>query len=305
MNDHPEDGEMNYGTEQLSLLQFVMLYEDYIDDYVTGCAKRAYEKGFILSLSADGASSGFLCAQDEGSCIYIEHVFTIPSHRNKGICTSLIKSALAKTDGPARLSVSSKCPDGTIIKHIVSGLGFYSKQMLRISVCTNESSTVWNRFMEEKGNILCDALERQGITTASFDNAGSKVLEQVYYSCFNDYKNVIDPRPFFDIRARNLLYDMSYLAIKDGKVIAYTLVTKADSRSVVFEQISASSSHIGTGAVLLPFASAIGNFYDSGMRYALYAMADDNIRAGKFRNKILSQLEKSVSTTETFYRERN
>ena len=296
---------MNYDTEQISLLQFVMLYEDYINDYVTGCAKRAYEKGFILSISADGIPSGFLCAQDEGSCIYIEYVFTIPSHRNKGICTSLIKSALSETDGPVRLSVSSKCPDGALIKHIVLGLGFYSKQHLRISVCTDKSSTVWNRFMEEKGNALCDFLKRQGITTASFDNAGPEVLEQVYNSCINEYKNVIDPRPFFDIRSRNLLYDMSYLAVKDGKVIAYTLVTKADSRSVVFEQISASSSYIGSGAVLLPFASAIGSFYDSGMRYALYAMADDNIRAEKFRNKILYQLEESVSTSESFYRERN
>ncbi len=305
MNDLPGLGAMNYDTERLSLLQFVMLYEDHINDYVTGCAKRAYEKGFILSLTSDGIPSGFLCAQDEGSCIYIEYVFTIPSQRNKGVCTSLIMSTLSRTDGPVRLSVSSKCPDGAVMKHIVTGLGFYSKQQLRISVCTNESSAVWNRFMEEKGNTLCDVLKRQGITTERFDNAAPGVLEQIYNSCFNEYRNVLDPRSFFDIRARNLLYDMSYLAVKDGKVIAYTLVTKADSRSVVFEQISASSSYIGSGAVLLPFASAIGSFYDSGMRYALYAMADDNIRAGKFRNKILSQLEKSVSTTETFYRERN
>ncbi len=120
--------------------------------------------------------------------------------------------------------------------------------------------------MDKRGSRLCAALEKLNFSTYSFADAPEELLDQVYFSVESDYGNTLDPKPFFDVKARNMLYDMSFAAEKNGKLAAYVLTVGAGKWALIYEHISSHKDMQMTGAVLLPFCKAIEKFFVSGSK---------------------------------------
>ena len=170
--------------------------------------------------------------------------------------------------------------------------------------CENkgEAPERWKDFMKKRGSGLCCTLERHGYTAVPFSDCSEGILRQVYFSCMTDYGNTLDPRPFFDIKAKNMLWDMSFAAMRDDKLAAYVLTVGAGASAVIYEHISVSKSELGSGAVLLPFCRSMDRFFETGKGTASYAMYDSNRQAGAFRKSVLSFFDTRVSSVCNFCR---
>ena len=156
--------------------------------------------------------------------------------------------------------------------------------------------------MSEKGDRLAAYLGRRGYQVVSFAEAPQEIIDQLRNSPRSEYKNMLDPAVFLDIPANCLSWDMSYAAVKDGRLAGYVLVTQNSPTKAVFEHISESSAEQGTGLILLPYAAAMEKaFAHSGIETISYAMYESNARANAFREETLSMLKPSVTVSENYY----
>ena len=96
---------------------------------------------------------------------------------------------------------------------------------------------------------------------------------------------------------RGMDWDMSFLAVKKHKLAAYSLVSRPDERSVIFQHISEGKEFVGSGVIFLPFAASMGMFPVFHCNRAAYAMYENNDRANAFRRKLLTV----VTSTERYY----
>ena len=154
--------------------------------------------------------------------------------------------------------------------------------------------------MERKGKRLCATLERQGYTPVSFDALDEELLNQLRCSDRSEYANMFHPTLFLDDPAKKLSPDLSFAAVKDGRLVSYCLVSMADRRTAIFEQISVSAREQGQGIILLPYICSMNQFFEKELSAAFYAMYGSNRHANAFRNKVLMLFPTSQSTMENY-----
>ena len=154
--------------------------------------------------------------------------------------------------------------------------------------------------MDKVGNKFCEILIRQGFECFSFNEAAENFLDELYHSDENEYKNTFSTKVFFDNANKCLDKNLSFLATKNGKLAAYSLVSRPDEKSAVFEHISTSEEHRGTGCIFLPFANSMEEFRKAGCNRAAYVMYEDNTHANAFRKKLLERVTVSQHTSYNF-----
>ena len=126
----------------------------------------------------------------------------------------------------------------------------------------------------------------------------------MYHSDDNEDTNLLSTKVFFDNANKFLDKDLSFLATKNGKLAAYSFVSRPDSKSAVFEHISTSEEYKGTGCIFLPFAKSMEEFKNSGCNRAAYVMYDDNTHANAFRKKLLERVTASHHKSYNFVLEK-
>lgn len=291
--------------EQMSLFHFLMTFTER-NPYVNLCAREASEKGILLGAEYDGKPAGYLCAGYDTQTLLITYAYTLEEFRNKGVLSALVRKLSKMTkDTCLRISIKSDNPYYTAFASVCKHNRFEQRDSVKTYICRCEDPAVaekWHGFMEKQGNRLCATLKRQGFQAMSFQDAPQELLSQVYSSQETDYGNTLDPKPFFDVKAKNMLYDMSFVAKKNGKLSAYVLAVGAGTGNVIYEHISAHAGELGRGAVFLPFCRAVDIFFDKHMKTASYAMYDSNQHAGAFRKKVLSIFDTRCSEVCNFYR---
>ena len=292
-------------TEEISLLSFLLTFQGHRTAFADMCAREAAEKGVLLTAELDGKPAGYLCASYDIQSLLITYAYTLPEYRKQGVLTELC-AALCKSASSiaVRLSIKSDHEYYAAFEAVCRKLGFRQTDTVMTYSCENKGDARerWEIFMEQHGNGLCGTLERRGYRAFPFSECPREVLEQVYYSCMTDYGNTLDPRPFFDVKAKNMLWDMSFAAVRENKLSAYVLTVGAGASAVIFEHISASKTEIGSGAILLPFCRSMDRFFEIGKGTASYAMYDSNRQAGAFRKKVLSVFATRSSSVYNFCR---
>ena len=111
--------------------------------------------------------------------------------------------------------------------------------------------------MNHKGAGLCATLKKQGYCAVSFVDADESLLKQLRISDRSEYGNMFHPAEYMDNPAKKMSWEMSYAAVRNNILQAYTLVSRRNTDKVIFEQISASSNEQGSGVILLPFVCAM------------------------------------------------
>lgn len=122
-----------------------------------------------------------------------------------------------------------------------------------------------------------------------------------YHIVFAGYKNALADYCARQAASKQLSWDLSYVAVRNGTLSAYCLVALADSRSAVFDQISVSAAEQGGGVILLPYVFSMQRFFERGMENACYAMYGSNRHANAFRKKLFQIFPTNEQTVENYF----
>lgn len=270
----------------------------YSDLSVKGALKSG---GRLYILFEDNLPAGYLCIVNEENIARVLYVYTSPARRNSGVCKTLLQHACKNADRKVRVAVSEEMEGFHFIKKACLSLGFFEESKCIIhSSGKGKDFSNWVNYMDKVGNKFCEILIRQGFECFSFNEAAKNFIDELYHSDENEYKNAFSTKVFFDNANKFLDKNLSFLATKNGKLAAYSLVSRPDERSAVFEHISAAEEYRGTGCIFLPFARSMEAFRKAGCNRAAYVMYEDNTHANAFRKKLLERVTVSQHTSYNF-----
>ena len=264
-------------------------------------AAQAEACGAIYGAKRDGAYAGFLCTARESGQTRITWAFTIPEYRRQGVFTGLVRHVMEQDPGNIRIAIASDSPCRDEVRKIILEVGFVPTEKVTVFSCSREDENRWRAFMEQKGKRLCETLEAHGYRAVPFQDLDAKLLEQLRASDRSEYGNSFHPAMYLDYPANRLSWDLSFAAVRDGKLAAYCLVTMGDPRSAMFDQISVSADEQGRGVILLPYVASMNRFFERELSVAYYAMYGSNEHANAFRNRVLNIFRTQESTTENYH----
>lgn len=285
---------------------YLGLFGDYRTAHSDLAARLAAEGGGgILILLDEAGPCGYLCQVPEGEACRLQYIFVLPGRRKEGHARSLLLHAMAGGTALLRLSLPEQDESFAALSHLAQDLGFQETG----SSVTFHSGTacgeeLWGKLMEGKGRTYQQVLERMGFGAYSFREAPRQHLDSLYASGQNEYGNSLEVRPYFDMKGKCLDWDLSFLAVhrevSGEKLAAYSLVTRPDAHSAVFEQMSAAQQFQHTGCVVLPVLYSMAAFYRLGLKRAAYTMYEDNAGAHALRRKLFGKLTLSSKPVRHF-----
>lgn len=283
-------------------MDYLFLFGDFrtaYSDMAAGCAEKT---GQILILLESDLPAGYLLTDREPGQCTVLYGYTVPDRRNRGIFSELLAAVISGSDCSVRLSITENKECFPAVKHVCEKAGLRHASSCIIFGGRSEDFENWEVYMARTGSKFCDILLRQGYRCISLAEADDSVTEALYDSGSSDFHNRLDVRPYLDHGAMRLDRSMSFLAVKDHTIAAYTLVRRPDPASAVFEHISAHEKYIGSGCILLPFARSMEKFRELECRRAVYAMYEDNSHANAFRKKLLGKVTSSQKRSHNFIR---
>ncbi len=278
---------------------YIFLFGDSRTPFSDHAAKNsAAYGGNIFIMLEDGLPCGYLCAVTEESEIRLMYAYTNEEKRRSGVFSALIGYAAETLPKPINFNISTEHKFYDTVSDISKRTGFEYRSSC--TVFRGNDISGWEKYMSETGGKLCDMLRRQGYSCISFADAPTKLIDEIYDSGENSFGNKLAVKVFFDDPQKNMNTDMSFAAVRNDHLAAYTLVTAPDKISAVFEHISASEKEIGNGCILLPFANSMEKFRQFGFHRAAYVMFNDNKHANAFRMKLLQNVTSSSTHSENY-----
>ena len=285
---------------RLGLLEYYIAFAGNHSALSNRYAAQADAGGSIYGAKIDGTYAGFLCVSDEITAVRITYALTVPEYRKQGVFTELVKHVIETHKKIVRAGISKEHPCYSFILKTFLKLGFLPGEKVTVFSCSRKDEDKWRRFMDQKGKRLCETLKRQGYRAVSFGELSEDLLTQLKLSDRSEYANIFHPSMYLENPANRLSRELSFAAVKDGKLSAYCLVTMGDERSAMFDQISVTAGELGMGVILLPYVFSMERFFEMGLENAYYAMYGSNERANAFRNKILAIFPTTETTMENY-----
>lgn len=155
-----------------------------------------------------------------------------------GVFSELLRFIISSSDRDVRLNITENKESFTAVDHVLKKLNFALESTCIVFSGKSDDFGNWERYMEETGDKFCRILHRQGYQRISFAEADNNLIESLYNSKNSDFQNQLDVRPYLSRKSKCLDKDMSFMAVKDNTITAYTLVRRPDQTSAVFEHVS-------------------------------------------------------------------
>lgn len=294
-------------TEQIieaTYMDYMFLFGGYRTALSDMYMKIAEKSGKIFLVMKDSQPAGFLCTEKNDGFFTVLYGFTIPKWRNQGIFTKLLNTAIENAAAKVRITVSENKECCSYIVRAAEHAGFKKGASCMVYQGKSEDFHNWEKYMERTGNKLCEILLRQGFTCVSFAKAGEMLQKKLYESKKNEFQNRLEICSYLENKEKNMEMNMSFMAVKDQEIAAYTLIRRPDPYSAVFEQISSHEKYQGSGCIMLPFAASMDMFKKEQCHRAAYAMYEDNLHANAFRKKMLGMVTSSKHCFFNYYYEK-
>ncbi len=276
-----------------SYTDYLCLFGDFRTAFSDLSAKIAYKFGKLYIMMENDFPIGYICAENDDLFCNVIYAYTIPDKRNCEVFSELLRFIISTSDRDVRLNITENRESFTVVDHVRRKLNFAIESTCIVFSGKSDDFGNWERYMEETGNKFCEILLRQGYKSISFAEADNSLIENLYHSKNSDFQNRLDVRPYINRKSKCLDKDMSFMAVKENTITAYTLVRRPNQKSAVFEHISVHEKYIGSGCILLPFASSMKMFKEFGCWRAAYAMYENNSHANAFRKKLLKKVTSS------------
>jgi GNAT superfamily N-acetyltransferase len=269
--------------------------------------------GFLLGASTDPEAQHLvgIIAVRRSERPLIEYVFVEEAFRRQQIATKLIETATSLTKeehcDAVFASVVLQNPFGDVLDHLLSKAGFgafSSASIARFTTSDPNPHKEWDEFMKQRGGRICAGLARRGYHTLSFADADEKTISDLQIAVGKRFPSNLDPAKFLGNKEHRLVYDHSFITVKDGEPAAFVTATTLDDKSLTFQQLSAGFAYQGRGAFFLPLAAFIDKAI-SDQRYSMVSttVSDNNSRMKVLLDGFLRPMAASVKTQNSYRKE--
>ncbi len=267
-------------------------YSDYFAGEAAGCGK-------LLCAKLNDIFAGYICAAGNGKENRITYAYTRPEYRGRGIFTALLKEISESSEITVKVNLPEYHEFHDVVVHVCEKIGFVRGENIIVYTARRDAEMQWTEMMNSSGKRICNMLERFGYKALSFAEADAEITDQIRNSDKSDFDSPFETCSFFDEPSRKLSRELSFAAVKDGELAAYTLVSLPSPEKCVLEQIVSSSKKRGSGVIMLPLAETVRNFIAGGGKLITYAMYKSNTAANSFRSKVFDSA--SEKATENYY----
>lgn len=224
--------------------------------------------------------AGFLIFSRDTGVYEVKYLYIRPGKRGKGVAGAAL-AEWEKWIGGERFRV--RLPESLEyfeqMRCLVQKQGYRQTDVLHIFRCDRGNVERWEQYMERRGNRMAAYLLENGYTFLPYKEASESVLQELRASRYSEFGNTMDPIPLMDGQMGVLSPEISCLALKNGRLAAYSLVLVGDAQSLIFEQIAAGVPYRREGAFFLAFVGSMQAFIQSSFQRTAYAMYETNSNA--------------------------
>ncbi|MBQ1741801.1 MAG: hypothetical protein II045_01770, partial [Oscillospiraceae bacterium] len=227
-----------------------------------------------------------------------------PEYRRKGVFTALAEHVIRTSTRGIRVSIPEKHPCFEAVDAVCARLGFRPTENLHTYSFDSSQKAAWQRVKAARRfDTGCARLQRRGCGVVSFAEADEGLLPQIRDSHSTAFRNPLDPSAFFRHPSKKLSMELSFAAVKEGRLLAYTLYSQPSRDAVVLEQMAASADARGSGAILLPLVRSVDRFFESGYAYCFFAIYEHNTAPNLIRAKLGKETSFEGKVTHNYRRQ--
>lgn len=301
----------------MEIIKIITLY-DYIMDFgSSGDALLDYSvkltmasdkrSGLLLGLYVDSKPAGLLVTAIRPlHSMNLVYLYVKEELRGRNYSKALLNGAVKEAREKHVLKITARViPSnryGSLIVSMLSQFGFShsnSSSVLRC-VADEKGKEAWAAFMADKGNKIVKHLEQRGFITLTYAEA-PEMLDEVANNRNCEFPRYLTPVIYKNSAADRLVYDYSFIVLKNGNPVAYSTATTADGRTMVFQQLAAAEGARGTGAFLLPIVACVEKIIAEGKYEKIsYTVYDSNAEMKNLAKGFLLPLAESVKI-QNFY----
>lgn len=238
-----------------------------------------------------------------GKSFVLKYLGTVPAHRNKGYATRLLRQLLEVTDRskPISCSVDRQLEGATYMAKLLERLNFRKTDCYHsFWVDISSLSPDWPDRMADILARFQQRFERRGFHLISFRDASHDLLEQVRLSRTSEFKNSLDPKLLFDIPG-HILHDRSYMMVKDGRMVAYSLSSSLGEGVIEADQTAAAEEYRGTGIAIVPLlAIFVPVIKDPQMHQIRYQIDISNLNSLRATNHVVEAKARHETLVDIF-----
>lgn len=236
--------------------------------------KSAAEKNLFILID-DDFPAGYICANLVRDICHVNYAFTVPEKRRRGIFTALLEY-LIENNSAVTIRGSTNNGQSKLLIKICPELGFQTFSIFKTARADWKSLCDWkanffDKFMAERGNRYLEFFSRRGFKIYSVADAPTKYLEQI---C-----------------SREVLADLSFIAVKNDEIAARFLVNAPDKKNLVVEQAFVTQKFLNSGAIFPLLNEFVQAVYVRGCENLAFAVNEDDSSARKFYEKLFGQLK--------------
>ena len=289
---------------ELTVSEYLLCFSDARSAFSDTCVQQASECGRMYCERSEDVYKGFVCTAIENAEERILYAYTKPEHRGKGVFTSLMAHVIRTSAHAVRVSIPEKHPCFETVDAACGRLGFRQAENLHTYSIDSSQKAAWQRIKAARRfDAGCTRLQRRGCGVVSFAEADEALLRQIRDSHSSAFRNPLDPSAFFQHPSRKLSMELSFAAVKEGRLLAYTLYSQPSRDAVILEQMAASADVRGCGIVLLPLVRSADLFFESGYAYCFFAIYEHNTAPNLIRTKLGKEMSFEGKVTHIYRRQ--
>ena len=223
------------------------------------------------------------------------YLFTYPEQRRRGYARQLIRRLAEQLDGYLRAHIIQTHPYYDAMLTCLQSLGFVVNDASCV-YSVEVDGRFWARMEELNLVRVKEFLLRGGLTCTPLCAAGEELRRQLMDSPRSRFANQLNPAELLRNPAAHVDETLSMLLVKNGELLAYTLILRPSAEVVQIEHIAEAKEEIGGGTIVAPLCATLEAMRkDLQIHKMKLTISDGNQRSYQFVMEIL----KGLSIEET------
>lgn len=274
------------------LINFSDKHQKLADYYIKNDTEgRRYALGF----SENQKLLGFSMIENQGKEAEILYLFIMEEVRGKKYGKALLEETIQwcwnHKFSSLKVRLSENKKEILLLKHLFEQEEFYHEDTVQLFRCYREDYHFWEEYMQKHGNRMIDWLLKEGYRAVSFAEVSPNTIEIIRNVGHNDFDTVLNPNPVMNQEKGKFESSISSIVLLGEEPVAYCLVNRPDSLSLIFEQMSVKKNFMGSGVVFLALARSIQFISKVPYEKVSFAMYHHNKKAialsGRFFKKLI------------------
>lgn len=288
--------------DELNYLQYLVLFPAEwrcaLSDYYIKTADSPSGRAFVLKDDEKPVAYAVLVRENDGWVL--DYIFTDKSKRRMGCAEYLIREIVSRTENYLRVHIIRSHPFFDAVSACLNKLGF-SVNDTSCVYTTAVGENLWKRMDEIQLVRMKEFLLRDGSCCIPFCEMDDSIKNQLLNSPTNRFSNTLNPASVLQNNGESIDLSISTVLVKNGELVAYTLITRPMQNSISIEQVSEAQNKIGTGMIV---ASVCASFEAVRKIPEITRMkmtiSDKNTRSYRFAMKMLKGQEINAAKNFSF-----